>query len=200
MLVKLTGPRLGYNGRLGGINWVDGKARVAELSQKLSRGYGVVKDKSVEINFTVNSNDSKGFEEKLKERSGDIKQIIQDNKAEPEDKVTILETPIDPDEVFSKEEQDNGASELAKVVTNKKAEIESKKATNEAKPAKEEGVQFKPAPEGMKKSDVKSFDDFKGKGSWGTYKKYVIDLTGTSPRNKQQCVEVLEAFKATLSD
>ena len=175
MFVKLTGVRENFTGRLAGLQWIDGKTNVPQLSQRLIRGYGVVEDKA----------------------SVEDKPSVKNKAAEPEDKVNTLETPIKPDEVFSKEEPDNGAAELAKVIASKKAEIE-------AKPAKEEevqkGVQFKAAPEGMKKSDVKSFDDFKGKGSWGTYKKYVIDLTGTSPRNKEQCAEVLEAFKATLSD
>ena len=174
--VKLTGGnREDFTGILGNIKWIDGKATVPNLTQRLASCYGVVEDKA----------------------SVEDKPPVKNKAAEPEDKVNILETPIKPDEVFSKVEQDNGASELAKVIASKKAEIEAKPTLEEEV---QKGVQFKTAPEGMKKSDVKSFDDFKGKGSWGTYKKYVIDLTGTSPRNKQQCAEALELFKATLSD
>jgi len=217
MLVKLSGSRSDFTGKLAGLNWVDGKTNVPPLSQRLIRGYGVVEyNPTAEVTFNINVTNPEGFEEILKDKRDELTEIIKnagtkpeavfEDKPQSESEEAQSESTDEPGEKsqvlkdfeeLHSEPDTEGAKALADIVAAKKQEVVEKAAvqvdSTEAPAAKD------PAPT-MKKSEVKSLTDFKGKGSWGKYKKYVIELTGTSPKNKEQCVEALDAFKATLSD
>lgn len=205
MLVKLQGIRSGFTGTLAGVSWVEGKARVNNLSQRLIRGYSVVEDvddyavgkdlperiitnpsgnivpnayledlKSTVVDFNLEANSTDGFGELLEANEGKITSIIKVAKEQ--------------------KEAEDGAKELSQIVADKKAEIEQ--AANKKLAPKTENV---PKTD-IKRSEVLSQADFKGKGSYGKYLKYVKEVTGTSPRDKEQCAEVLAVFKASLEN
>lgn len=179
MLVKLQGVRSDFTGTLAGVSWVEGKARVNNLSQRLTRGYGVVEDVD---DYTVGK---------------DLPEILTLTSTLPdvtygEHSVEVVESEakvVDPRE---QKEAEDGAKELSQIVADKKAEIEqeaNKKLTPKTENAPKTDI---------KRSEVLSQADFRGKGSYGKYLKYVKEVTGTSPRDKEQCAEALAVFKASL--
>ena len=188
--VKMLPPRDTFNGKLAGINWVEGKAVIATISQKLSRGYGVVEDKEPIVETIKVTIEAPEIKEIVDEAIEKIKDDLTPVDTAPEDGASVTGEGMD--DIGSAEAIEEGAKELAQVVEEKKQEIEAK-ASQESP---EDGAPVNT----MKKSEVKSEADFTGSGSFGKYKSYVKELTGTSPRNKEQCAEALEAFKAGLPE
>ena len=224
--VRLTGPRSSFTGKLGKINWVDGKAEVHSLSQRLISCYSVVEDKSPaedkpkvapltvtieapalkeivdeaieNVKVEINTLDPEGFNEILKDKSDEITEIVKEVAPQAmlsDEEVESLSENVE----VNQKAADEGAKELADIVAAKKQEIEqaASKDTNETSL----DVPKNPLTgDTLKKSEVKSLDDFKGVGSWGKYKSYVKEVTGISPRNKKECAEALSTFITTLED
>ena len=225
--VRLGPPRSNFTGKLGGVNWKDGCATLPTISNRMKRSYGVVEDKSSDIDkpsstdkltvtieapalkeivdeaienvkVEINTLDPEGFNEILKDKSDEITEIVKEVAPQAmlsDEEVESLSENVE----VNQKAADEGAKELADIVAAKKQEIEAN-AVNETNETSSDVPKNPLTGDTLKKSEVKSLDDFKGVGSWGKYKSYVKEVTGISPRNKKECAEALSNFIATLED
>jgi hypothetical protein len=86
---------------------------------------------------------------------------------------TVDESPEDAKEVPSQAEEDNGQAILRQVIEAKKREIETKEA--EVEPTK-----------------YKTQEDFK---NFFEYKAYVVAVSGVTPKNKKDAIEIMSRLK-----
>ena len=189
--VKLSGSREGFSGKLAGVQWVEGKAIIPAISQKLSRGYGVVEDTGEEPKVVISTPVAEQKTTVNTEQNDAIVQpLFYDEEGvggtTEQETVTIDISTIDPEAVTETIEE--AAAELAKVVEEKKAEIKDEAA-------KEEQDVQEPT---LTKSDLKVYgEDIKNYGAWVGY---VKELTGVAPKNKENSFEIMSKFAEGLPD
>ena len=194
MRVKLTGPRADFTGVLGKVKWVNGRANVPSLSQRLASGYGVVEDKITLVEAAKASTpEVKFIVDTLKEHEG--KEVfVPDNTfnispTEDADKDVIIDAS---QEALVAE----GAKELADIVAAKKQEIEQAASASEEEIKEDVAPTFKIDPT-LKKSDIKTYEEV---GNFGAYRGYLRGITGRDSKNKKAALALREELVAILPE